>query len=177
MNKDTQLIAEAYDQVLKGKSEPKKVSNCCEAPETYEHSGLCSKCKEHAEFAPIEEGNFGKALKSLGAAAALAASAHAGDPDSVNPHERGATVTQEHPKVIDHASELLSAEHYNRQIIDKKIPYNDPKAVEAIAKDSVIAKDYIQSRMLLGQEIPASIEKAFPNLIRNIKAAFNNPGV
>jgi rubrerythrin len=70
MNKDVQFLAEAYNQVVKGKSEPKKVSNCCEAPETYEHSGLCSKCKEHAEFAPMEEAKkLSKAQKKIAAAA------------------------------------------------------------------------------------------------------------
>jgi hypothetical protein len=47
VNKDAQLIAEAYEQVL--------------------------------------EGNFGKALKSLGAAAALATTGYAADPDTADP--------------------------------------------------------------------------------------------
>lgn len=139
MNKDAQLIAEAYEQVL--------------------------------------EGNFGKALKSLGAAAALATTGYAADPDTVNPHEKGATITQEHPKVIDHAAETLPAEYYNRQIIFNKIPYNDPKAVEAIAKDPEVAKDYIHSRMLLGQEIPASLVKTFPDIVKTLKSYFKNAGV
>lgn len=31
------------------------VSNCCGAPEWIEGTGICSDCKEHAEFDDIDE--------------------------------------------------------------------------------------------------------------------------
>jgi hypothetical protein len=118
-------------------------------------------------YEQILEGKFGTAIRSLGAAAALAGSAHGADMDTVNKDYH----LDKKPEVVHTGVNPYVA--LNKAMRGEELT---PHEVSAISNDQEYSAKYIQHLVNHNSPVPEILKKKYPEVIQRTKALARQSG-